>query len=63
MMLTEYCGFVVELGGDHGAYLPATWLKPLLVGVKWVGEPELLSVCPVLSLKQNNLTGKVVVSQ
>ena len=63
MMLMEYCGFVVELVGDHEAYLLATWLKPLLVGVKWVGEPELLSVCPVLSLKQNNLTGKVVVSQ
>ena len=63
MMVMGYCGLVVELVGDREAYLLATWQEPWLVGVKWVGELELLSVYPVLSLKQNNLIGKVVVSQ
>ena len=58
-----YCGPVVALAGDLEACLPVVLQEPWLVGVKWVEELALLVVYLVLNLKQNSLTGKVVVSQ
>ena len=63
MMEMEYCDFVVALAGDLGVCLPVIWQEPWLVEGKWVEELALLDVYLVLNLKQNSLTGKVVVNQ